>query len=287
MTEASSESSPTAQVGSNTSSVPHSVHAAAGSHGDSGSSIEPDGVSTTMNERGPDGPRSFGSVEHRLQIPLEHAMVTQRAVRRVSFDPVDDDIIVRLIELGLNAPTGSNGQNWEFIVVKDRDAKAAMAKHYRQSWKWYRRVAGFVARRDPKQQKILKAVQWQVDNFEHIPVIIVPCLRGGPRVPFVPTPPFAQSSHYGSIYPSVQNILLAARALGLGASLVTLPIWSSMKTRKLLGLPRSVQPVCAVPLGWPRGRYGPVSRRPVGDVVHLDLYGVQAWKTTRDRRNPH
>lgn len=241
----------------------------------------------TLYERGPDGDRSFAAVSDRLQIPLEHAMLTQRAVRRVQFEPVDDDIVLRLIELALNAPTGSNGQNWEFIVVKDPATKATMAHHYRQSWAWYRRLANVVARKDPNQKKIMGAVQWQVENFEDIPVIVVPCLRGGPRIPFVPSPPFAQSSHYGSVYPSVQNLLLGARAMGLGASLVTLPIWSSIRTRKLLGLPRNVQPVCAVPLGWPRGRYGPVSRRPVGDVVHLDMYGVQAWKTTRKRGQTH
>jgi nitroreductase len=83
----------------------------------------------------------------------------------------------------------------------------------------------------------------------------------------------AASSLYGSLYPSVQNLLLAARAAGLGATLTTLPVWSVLRVRRILGLPWRVQPVCAVPLGWPRGRYGPTTRRPVGEVVHLERYG--------------
>jgi hypothetical protein len=66
--------------------------------------------------------------------------------------------------------------------------------------------------------------------------------------------------------------------MGLGASLITLPLWSTTVVRHLLGLPISVHPCCAVPLGWPRGRYGPTTRRPVGDVVHLDRYGERPWR---------
>ncbi len=85
--------------------------------------------------------------------------------------------------------------------------------------------------------------------------------------------PIAESSFYGSIYPSVQNLLLGARAMGLGASLITLPLWSQTIARRILGMPLSVSPVCMVPLGWPRGRYGPTTRRPVDEVIHLDRYG--------------
>jgi hypothetical protein len=87
------------------------------------------------------------------------------------------------------------------------------------------------------------------------------------------------TSYYGSIYPAVQNLLLAARAAGLGAALVTLPLWSPWRVRRALGLPWRVTPCAVVPLGWPLGRYGPTTRRPVGTVVHLDRYGHQPFKT--------
>lgn len=231
----------------------------------------------TMNERAPEGDRSWEAVRDRLSMPLDEAMMTQRAVRRVLPDPVDDELVVHLIEYALRAPTGSNGQNWEFVVVKDREVKAGLARRYRESWGIYGALGRRVNAKNPSMLKVLDAVQWQVDNFEDIPVLVVPCLKGS-RAPFVPMPPFAPSSYYGSIYPSVQNLLLAARAVGLGASLITLPLWSSTSARRLLGLPISVMPACVVPLGWPRGRYGPTTRRDVGDVTHLDRYGNRPWK---------
>jgi len=221
--------------------------------------------------------RSFAAVAGGLDMALQEAMLTQRAVRRVLPDPVDDEIVLACIELALKAPTGSNGQNWEFVVVKDAEVKSALAARYRQAWKLYGGVGRRVNKGDEAMAKVLRAVEWQVDHFEEIPVLVVACLRGS-RVPLMPVPPIAASSYYGSIFPSVQNLLLAARAMGLGASLITLPLWSTTAARRTLGLPISVQPACIVPLGWPQGRYGPTTRRPVGDVVHLDRFGHQPFK---------
>jgi nitroreductase len=220
----------------------------------------------------------LSEVEARLAMPLAEAMSTQRAVRRVQPDQVDDLIVLRCLELALEAPTGSNGQNWEFVVVKDRAIKASLAAQYRRAW----RIYGGLGRRiksDEQTAKIRKSVQWQVDHFEDIPVVVVCCLRGGARVPFVPEPPIAASSHYGSIYPSAQNLLLAARSIGLGGALITLPLWSNTLARRILRLPLSVEPCCIVTLGWPKGRYGRKARKPAGTVVHLDQYGRQPWRT--------
>jgi nitroreductase len=230
-------------------------------------------------DRGPDGDRELARVEPGLQMPLEHALLTQRAVRKVLPDAVDDAIVLRCIELALHAPTSSNGQNWEFVVVKEVAARERLAAQYERAWKLYRGVGQRIVSRsgNESQARILGAVQWQVEHFVEIPVVVVACLRGG-RAPFVPMPVLAESSYYGSIYPAVQNLLLAARGMGLGASLITLPLWSTTVARRVLGLPISVQPCCAVPLGWPRGRYGPTTRRPVGDVVHADRFGNQPWR---------
>lgn len=227
------------------------------------------------NERAPEGDRSFGSVKDRLDMSLQEAMSTQRAVRKVLPEQIDDDIVLRCIELALKAPTGSNGQNWEFIIVRDRATKAAFAAQYRKAWRIYGTIGERVTSDQADMAKVLRAVGWQVDNFEDIPTVVVPCLVGPSR--FVPAS-IGQSSHYGSIYPSVQNLLLAARAMGLGASLITLPLWNQFRARRILGLPIKVQPVCMVPLGWPRGRYGPTTRRPVGDVTHLDRFGRREWR---------
>ena len=217
----------------------------------------------------------------RLDETLGEAMMTQRAIRRVRPDPVDDALVLRCIELSLRAPTGANGQNWEFIVVKDPAIKAKLARRYRQMWTvYYRSVIRKVAAADESMAKTARAVQWQVDHFEEIPVLVVACLRltvKEGRVPYLPMPHAAVSGFFGSIYPSVQNLILAARSMGLGASLITLPLWSLASARRSLGLPTSVTPCCIVPMGWPRGRYGPTTRRPVEEVVHLDTYGNRAW----------
>jgi nitroreductase len=221
----------------------------------------------------------------RLNMPLLEAIMTQRAIRRVLPDPVDDEVVLKCIELALRAPTGANGQNWEFIVVKDRRIKEKLAKRYRQAWKvYYGAVLHRVATRDESMAKTARAVQWQVVHFAEVPVLVVACLRLGVRegrVPFALMPHAALSGYWGSIYPSVQNLLLAARAMGLGASLITLPLWSQASARRILNLPLSVTPCCIVPLGWPRGSYGPTTRKPVEEVTHLDAYGNRAWLASR------
>jgi nitroreductase len=207
-------------------------------------------------------------------MPLEEAMTTQRAIRRLKPDPVDDALVLKLIELALKAPTGSNAQNWEFIVVRDPAVKAKLARLNRQAWNLYGGIGRRLYGKDERMAKILNAVQWQADHFEEIPVIVVACLRG-----IIPAwPPVAAGSAYGSIYPSVQNLLLAARAAGLGAALITLPLWSKWRARRALGLPWRISPCAVIPLGWPRGRYGPTTRRPVEEVVSLDRFGNRAFQ---------
>lgn len=203
-------------------------------------------------------------------------MRTQRSIRRLKSDPVDDSLVLHLLELAMKAPTGSNAQNWEFIVVKDREVVAKLGRLNRRAMQLfgpiYRRS---IARRgDEKMLRLQKAVQWQADHFEEIPVVVVACLRGV----IAPWPRISTSSAYGSIYPAVQNLLLAARAAGLGAGLITVPLWSTVLARRALGLPRNVTPCAVVPLGWPIGKYGPTTRRPVAEIVSLDRYGNRAFR---------
>ena len=210
-----------------------------------------------------------------LAMPLEEAVRTQRSIRRIKSDPVDDSLVLHLLELAMKAPTGSNAQNWEFIVVKDRKVVAKLGRLNRRALKIggaiYKRI---IARRMNDQMlRIEKAVQWQADHFDEIPVVVVACLKG-----VIPIwPPMATSSAYGSIYPAVQNLLLAARAAGLGAALITMPLWSKLLARRALGLPWNVTPCAVIPLGWPIGKYGPTTRRPVAELVSLNRYGNRAF----------
>jgi nitroreductase len=210
-----------------------------------------------------------------LAMPLEEAMRTQRAIRRINSDPVDDSLLLHLLELAMKAPNGSNAQNWEFIVVKDREVVAELGRLNRRALNlvspFYRRI--FERRGDDKMLRLHKAVQWQADHFDEIPVVVVACVKGV----VAPWPSIATSSAYGSIYPAVQNLLLAARGAGLGAALTTLPLWSKVLARRALGLPWNVTPCAVIPLGWPIGKYGPTTRRPVGELVSLDKYGNRAF----------
>ena len=118
-------------------------------------------------------------------------------------------------------------------------------------------------------------MQWQADHFGEIPVIVVGVPARRSSRPF---PAIAASSLYGSIYPSLQNLLLAARAAGLGAALITLPLWSTFLARRALGPSLACHAVRRVPLGWPPGRTGPPRARPVGEVVHLDRWGNRPFR---------
>jgi nitroreductase len=210
-----------------------------------------------------------------LMMPLEEAMRTQRSIRRVRGDPVDDSLVLHILELAMKAPTGSNAQNWEFIVVKDREVVAKLGRLNRRVIRIVSPIytRSFQRRGDEKMLRLQKAVQWQSDHFDEIPVVVVACLKG--VIP--PWPSMATSSAYGSIYPAVQNLLLAARAAGLGAALITVPLWSKLLARRVLGLPWNVTPCAVIPLGWPIGKYGPTTRQPVGELVSLDRYGNRAF----------
>lgn len=214
----------------------------------------------------------FSEVAGGLSMPLADAMSTQRAVRRLRTDPVDDDTVRALLDLATKAPTGSNEQGWEFIVVRDPDVKHALARTNRQAFSLYRRIMQRKVRGDLKGARMLAAVAYQADHFEDAPVIIVACLHGRPGPIRL-----SQGSFYASIFPAVQNLLLAARAMGLGATLTTLPLWSQGQARRSLGLPRSVTACAVIPLGWPlRGGYGPTTRRPAAEITHRDRYGNRA-----------
>jgi nitroreductase len=205
---------------------------------------------------------------------LVEAMTTQRAIRRLRSDPVPDDVLLRMLRLAVKAPTGSNQQNWEFVVVRDPNVKAALGKQNRRVALPYLRLGGIVMRNNEKMQRVRKATRWQAEHWDEIPVLVIPCLRGISW----PLPWIYKSSRYGSIYPAIQNLLLAARAEGLGAALTTFPLWNRVAARRILKLPLNVEPIACIPIGWPSGKYGPTSRKPVEELTHLDRYGNLAFR---------
>jgi nitroreductase len=217
----------------------------------------------------PGAKKELAVSETVFTMPIEEAMRTQRAIRRLKSDPVDEALVMHLLELATRAPSGSNLQNWAFVVVRDRAVLGRLGRLNRQAWKIYSWIGRRLKGGDEKSMKLMKAGDHLAAHFEEIPVLVVGCLKG--RVP--PFPHVATASYFASIYPAVQNLLLGARAAGLGACLVTLPLWNVRAVKRALGLPGNVTPCALVPLGWPLGRYGPTTRRPLHEVVHLDRWG--------------
>ena len=212
-----------------------------------------------------------------LDMPMREAMVTQRAIRRLHTEPVSHDVLLPLLELSLKAPTSSNTQDWSYLVVEDREQKARLARLYRRLYRVFNPIVQRQAAGDEKALRQMRPGQWQAEHFEDLPVFVIPCYRRGLKHRPVGRPQISVSSFYGSVYPAVQNLLLGCRAAGLGASIQTLPIWYVPAARRILDLPRKVNPVCIIPIGWAKGRYGPTTRRPIGEVVHLDRYGNQPF----------
>jgi nitroreductase len=241
--------------------------------------VSPSVASPDANPPGGDAfepPEPDQALAH-LDMSMQEAMRTQRAVRRLHTEPVSHDVLLPLLELSLKAPTSSNSQDWCYLVVEDRAQKARLAQLHRRLYRLYNPIVERMARGDEKELRQIRPGQWQTEHFEDLPVFVIPCYRRNLKHRPVGRPQLSVASFYGSVFPAVQNLLLGCRATGLGASIQTLPIWNIRATRKILGLPRSMNPVCIIPIGWAKGRYGPTTRRPIGEVVHLDHYGNQPF----------
>jgi len=200
---------------------------------------------------------------------------TTRAMRRLKPDPVPDDLIVKILEAGTRAPNGANSQTWHFIVVKDVAIKKAVQVWYKKALDEivgpsYASSAPPAGSTPEKYHRQHLAVEYLTDHFHEAPVWIVPCIKH--NNPLVPPSRMAGAS----IYPAVQNMLLAARALGLGASLTTRHLHFEEETEKALNLPDGVHSYAIIPIGYPVGNFGPTVRGDLRDVVSLDRIG-QPW----------
>lgn len=204
-----------------------------------------------------------------MPVDLLHGIATTRAIRRIKPDPIPDADLAQILFAATRAPTGSNRQNARFVVLRDGDraakAKALLGESFRSSWAQKRAEDGYdrgsAVEDDTPKARTAKALQHFVDNFEQVPVVVLPCLiRHRPPNPY----------EGASIYPACQNLLLAARALGYGG---VITMWHQLveaELRKLLGVPDNVAMSACIPLGSPEGRHGPVRRRPLPEVVFDD-----------------
>ena len=193
---------------------------------------------------------------------------TTRSMRRLKPDPVPAELIHKILEAGTCAPSGGNMQRWRFLVVTEPKVKATVATYYKRAWDEIVRPryrAGEPAPGTSGQRfgRLLDAAQHLADHIHEAPVWIVPCLEGA-------NPTRTAGS---SIYPAVENMLLAARALGLGATLTTLYLNFEQEVEAAFGLPAEVHSYAILPIGYPMGRFGPVRRIPLAEVVYRDQWG--------------
>jgi nitroreductase len=215
------------------------------------------------------------------EMTLFESIRTQRSVREFTDEPVTDEQIRTMIELAVCAPSAGNRQPWHFIVIRDAATRRALRDYYLASFRRYKdgvlkqAAAGHEAAR-------AQVARWEkrgapdgfAETLDRIPVLILVCLdRDRLGLPTDGADFIGAPSAYASVYPAVQNLLLAAHGFGLGAVLTTLHLPAEREIKQLLGIPPHVQTVALVPVGHPRRKHGPPTRIPAGDRTHRDRWG--------------
>ena len=213
-------------------------------------------------------------------VDLYQAMSTLRAVRRLKPDPIPRDVLHRILEAATWAPTGGNAQPWRVVVVEDPARKKALAELYRAGWYAYSEHHMTLIKDAPESvrvstEKMLDAGNYLADHFGETPTILVFCFN--PKNMAITDAKLSRISVVGggSIYPAVQNALLACRAEGIGCVLTTLLCQREEEVRSILEIPDPWGTAAAIPIGYPiRGGHGPISRRSVAKLAFQDCWGT-------------
>jgi nitroreductase len=214
------------------------------------------------------------------EIELYEAMRTLRAVRRLGPDPIPDEVLHRVLEAATWAPTGGNRQPWRVIVVKDPVRKQRLGELYRKiaipfTKSYAEKFASLPEGERVKAERMVRAGNYLAEHFGEAPVLLVFCFN--PEGLAVTDAKLDRVSVVGggSIYPAVENLLLACRAEGLGCVLTTLLCMCEPEVRELLGIPQPWGTSAVVPIGYPLSRgHGPISRRPVEELAFADFWGT-------------
>ncbi|MFZ0160493.1 MAG: nitroreductase family protein [Kineosporiaceae bacterium] len=221
-----------------------------------------------------------------------------RAIRRFTKEPVPEELLVQLVDAALHGPSASNAQNWAFVIVRDVAQKRLLKAVWQRAWAFYRASVGASLLRpgeDPaSRERVLRGADDLVDHLEDVPALIfvgvlrdadaerrllspgilVKYLGIGGATRFLGSGQKIGALAKGSTaYPAVQNMLLAARALGLGAVMTTQHFFVPGEFEKVLGLPKSFTLAAIVPVGWPAERFGPTRRPEPRSVISWDRWG--------------
>ncbi len=211
----------------------------------------------------------------RSDVGLLDGLCSTRAIRRYRDEPIPEPMLRDILFAATRGPSGSNRQPFRFVVLTDSDraqaAKKLIAEGAQKMWAFKRKNdqydEGSGAKSDSPKARMANVMQTYVDNFATVPALILPCLVRYRD----PTP-----MEGASLYPAVQNLLLAARALGYGGVITGFHGTVDEELKKLLDIPQEVFIGCTVTLGKPQGGHGPVRRRPMSELVFGDTWGVAA-----------
>jgi len=210
---------------------------------------------------------------------LYEAMSTLRAVRRLEPDPIPDEVLERVLQAAVWAPSGGNVQPWRVIVVRDREKKRRMQELYAGPWREYEKghralLSSLPDAARAAQERMLGAAGHLAEHMHEAPVLLVFCFN--PSHMAITDAELDRVSVVGgaSVYPAVQNALLACRAEGLGCTLTTLHCFNEPAVKDLLEIPSDWGICAVVPIGYPSLRgHGPISRRPVAKMAFADRWG--------------
>jgi len=225
------------------------------------------------------------------EVGLFEAMYSARALRRLKPDPVPEEIITQILDAAIRAPSAGNSQLWGFVVVRDPEVRRQLGLIYRKASdiaKAIYQARGRPAHMSEEQyQRMMSSGAYLWEHMGDAPVLLVACLRDRPPPSREALPPevqaiFEQELLYtdrirgASIYPAVQNIILACRAFGLGTLITTNHIRCEGEVKALLGILDDVFTYALMPIGYPEGKFGPVKRRSVNEVTFADHWST-AW----------
>jgi nitroreductase len=211
----------------------------------------------------------------RDAVGLLEGMATTRSIRRFLPDPIPDDVLRTVLEAANWAPSGSNAQNRQVLVVKDAEKRRRIGELYGEAFRIFYPAERLADETDPVQRRMMRGAVYLAETIGTEPPVLALFCRddeiAGSPVNAANAKLWTRGS---SVYPAVQNVLLAARAVGLGGCLTTIYLRYEDEIKVLLGIPDTISTYALVPLGFPRDTFGPLRRRPVEEVTFVDNWGA-------------
>ena len=206
------------------------------------------------------------------EMGIFEVMYNCRAMRRLDTREVEEEKLMKLIDAANQAPSGSNMQSARWIIARGAEVKQRLADLNRKGVEGYignqiQNPGSLPHQNKDKRSRMVDAVVWQMEHMHEIPALIVACMDFGAEVT-----PAMRAGGNGSIWPGIQNLLLAARAMGLGAAPTTLALMDTDAVAETLSLPNTMAAYCLIPVGYPLGNFGPVTRKPLEEITRFDQW---------------